>query len=76
MTSKVKIQMKVYDKDGRRVHVQESYFGEQVSAEDATKWVEEKCQELDHALGWGKSKDMRPIIKVGNGNPWPGGGND
>jgi hypothetical protein len=44
--TKVKIQMKVYDTDGRRVAVEEALLPDGMSAEDAAKWVKLTCEEL------------------------------
>lgn len=42
--STVKIQMKVYDADGKRVAVAEALLPEGVTAADAAVWIEFECQ--------------------------------
>lgn len=44
--TQVTIQMKVYDRDGRRVYMEEVRLPHDMEAEDAQKWVTDSCRLL------------------------------
>lgn len=42
----VRIQMKVYDHDGRRLYVDEVKLDSSLDGEDAVDWVKEECEKM------------------------------
>ncbi len=49
--TQVTIQMKVYDRDGRRVYMEEAKVPDFIDAKSAIKWVEMACANLRREFG-------------------------
>lgn len=55
--NQVTIQLKVYDRDGRRVYMEEAKLPPFIDAAGATKWVEMACRSLKKDL----KLDAKPL---------------